>query len=178
MQNNFEKSLALVLKSEGGFTTDVRDNGNKLPDGRAGSTNLGVTQANWEAFVGHPVSWNDMKALNPTTVAPFYKRKYWDLVRGDELPTPLDYILFDFAVNAGPGTAIKILQRAVGTTPDGALGPITLGVVKAIPVKLLIERYSDEKEKFYKGLKQFPIFGKGWLSRVEHVEVNAKTMLA
>lgn len=52
MQNNFEKSLALVLKSEGGFTTDVRDNGNKLPDGRAGSTNLGVTQANWEAFVG------------------------------------------------------------------------------------------------------------------------------
>jgi len=178
MQNNFEKSLALVLKSEGGFTSDVRDNGNKLPDGRAGSTNLGVTQVNWEAFVGHPVTWADMKALTPTTVAPFYKRKYWDLVRGDELPTPLDYILFDFAVNAGPGTAIKILQRAVGTTPDGALGPITLGVVKAIPVKLLIERYSDEKEKFYKGLKQFPIFGKGWLSRVEHVEVNAKTMLA
>jgi lysozyme family protein len=178
MQNNFEKSLALVLKSEGGFTSDVRDNGNKLPDGRAGSTNLGVTQVNWEAFVGHPVTWTDMKALNPTTVAPFYKRKYWDLVRGDELPTPLDYVLFDFAVNAGPGAAIKLLQRAVGTTPDGALGPITLGVVKAIPVQLVVERFSDEKEKFYKGLKQFPIFGKGWLSRVEHVEVNAKRMLA
>jgi len=100
------------------------------------------------------------------------------LVRGDELPTPLDYVLFDFAVNAGPGAAIKLLQQAVGSTPDGALGPITLGRVKAIPVKLVVERFSDEKEKFYKGLKQFPIFGKGWLSRVEHVEVNAKTMLA
>ena len=66
MLNNFEKALDLILKDEGGFTTDVRDNGNKLPDGRAGSTNLGVTQANWETFVGHPVSWNDMRALNPT----------------------------------------------------------------------------------------------------------------
>ena len=178
MQNNFEKSLALVLKSEAGFQTDKRDNGNKLPDGRAGSTNLGVTQVNWEAFVGHPVTWADMKALNPTTVAPFYKQKYWDLVRGDELPTPLDYVLFDFAVNAGPVTAIKLLQEAVGSTPDGALGPITLGRVKAIPIKLVVERFSDEKEKFYKALKQFPIYGKGWLSRVEHVEVNAKRMLA
>jgi lysozyme family protein len=178
MQNNFEKSLALVLKSEGGFTTDVRDNGNKLPDGRAGSTNLGVTQANWEAFVGHPVSWNDMKALNPTTVAPFYKRKYWDLVRGDDLPAGLDYLAFDFAVNAGPGMAIKTIQKAIGVAQDGAIGPITLSAIRAIPATQLIERFSDAKEVFYKGLKQFPIYGKGWLSRVAHVEVDAMHMVA
>jgi lysozyme family protein len=178
MQNNFEQALALVLKSEGGFTTDVRDPGNKLPDGREGSTNLGVTQANWEAFVGHPVSWNDMRALNPTTVAPFYKRKYWDLVHGDDLPMGLDYLMFDFAINAGPGMAIKTIQKAVGVNPDGALGPLTLSAIRAIPVAQLIERFSDAKEAFYKGLKQFPIYGKGWLSRVAQVEVNATHMVA
>jgi hypothetical protein len=178
MQNNFEQALALVLKSEAGFTTDERDDGNKLPDGRAGSTNLGVTQANWETFVGHPVSWNDMKALNPTTVAPFYKRKYWDLVRGDDLPMGLDYLVFDFAVNAGPGTAIKTIQKAVGVNPDGALGPLTLSAIRAIPATQLIERFSDAKEVYYKGLKKFPIYGKGWLSRVAQVEVNATHMVA
>jgi lysozyme family protein len=65
MINNLEQALALVLKSEDGFTIDPRDNGNKLPDGRAGSTNLGVTQAAWEAYVGHPVTWSDMKSLTP-----------------------------------------------------------------------------------------------------------------
>lgn len=177
MQDNFEKSLALVLKSEGGFTTDRRDNGNKLPDGRAGSTNLGVTQANWETFVGHPVTWKDMAALNPTTVAPFYKRKYWDMVHGDELPAGIDYLMFDFAVNAGPGMAIKTIQKAVGVAQDGELGPITLGAIRAIPVIQLVERFSDAKEFFYKGLKQFPIYGQGWLNRVAHVEANAVHMV-
>jgi len=95
MIENFEKSLELILASEGGFQTESADSGNKLPDGRAGSTNLGVTQANWEAFLGHPVTWNDMKALTSQTVSPFYKKKYWDKVMGDELPTPVDFMMFD-----------------------------------------------------------------------------------
>ena len=148
MENNFNKSLALVLKEEGGFETQTTDNGNKLPDGRAGLTNLGVTQANWEAFVGHPVTWNDMRALTPEKVTPFYKRKYWDVVHGDELPNGVDYMAFDFAVNAGPGMAIKLLQRAVGVAQDGAIGPMTLSAIHAIPVNILIQRFSDAKEGY------------------------------
>ena len=40
-----------------------RDPGNLRPGGRAGSTNLGATQATWENFVGKKVSNEDMKAL-------------------------------------------------------------------------------------------------------------------
>lgn len=43
MIDNFKNSLELVLKDEGGFETQTTDAGNHLPDGRAGSTNLGVT---------------------------------------------------------------------------------------------------------------------------------------
>jgi lysozyme family protein len=177
MKDNFESSLVLVLKSEGGFTTDIHDNGNKLPDGRAGSTNLGVTQANWEAFVGHPVTWDNMKALNAETVAPFYKRKYWDVAHCDELPQGLDYLVFDFAVNAGVGRSIKTLQSAIGVTADGSLGPLSLSAINNLDPKLLIERFTDAKEKFYKALNN-PTYEKGWLARVATVEKSALSMIA
>jgi lysozyme family protein len=177
MKDNFESSLVLVLKSEGGFTTDTHDNGNKLPDGRAGSTNLGVTQANWEAFVGHPVTWDNMKALTSETVAPFYKRKYWDVAHCDELPQGLDYLVFDFAVNAGVGRSIKTLQTAIGVTADGALGPLSLSAINNLDSKLLIERFTDAKEKFYKALNN-PTYEKGWLARVATVEKSALSMIA
>ena len=177
MINNLEQALALVLKSEDGFTIDPRDNGNKLPDGRAGSTNLGVTQAAWEAYVGHPVTWSDMKSLTPEKVTPFYKRKYWDVVHGDELPTGVDYMAFDLAVNAGPGRAIKLLQEAIGVTPDGALGPLSLSAIHALPAKQLIERFTDTKEKFYKSLNN-PTYEHGWLNRVALVEISAIKMVA
>jgi lysozyme family protein len=177
MKDNFEFSLVLVLKSEGGFTTDIHDNGNKLPDGRAGSTNLGVTQANWEAFVGHPVTWDNMKALSAETVAPFYKRKYWDVAHCDELPQGLDYLVFDFAVNAGVGRSIKTLQTAIGVTADGSFGPLSLSAINNLEPKLLIERFTDAKEKFYKALNN-PTYEKGWLARVATVEKSALSMIA
>jgi len=177
MKDNFESSLVLVLKSEGGFTTDIHDNGNKLPDGRAGSTNLGVTQANWEAFVGHPVTWDNMRALNAETVAPFYKRKYWDVAHCDELPQGLDYLVFDFAVNAGAGRSIKTLQTAIGVTADGSLGPLSLSAINNLEPKLLIERFTDAKEKFYKALNN-PTYEKGWLARTATVEKSALSMIA
>jgi lysozyme family protein len=177
MKDNFESSLILVLKSEGGFTTDTHDNGNKLPDGRAGSTNLGVTQANWEAFVGHPVTWDNMKALKAETVAPFYKRKYWDMAKCDDLPTGLDYLVFDFGVNAGVGRSIKTLQIAIGVTADGSLGPLSLSAINNLEPKLLIERFTDAKEKFYKSLNN-PTYERGWLARVAQTEKSAMLMIA
>ena len=177
MKDNFEASLTLVLKSESGFTSDVHDNGNKLPDGRAGCTNLGVTQANWEAFVGHPCTWDNMKALKPETVAPFYKRKYWDMAKCDDLPTGLDYLMFDFSVNAGVGRAIKTLQTAIGVTADGALGPLSLSAINNLSVKQLIERFTDAKEKFYKSLNNAK-YEKGWLARTAQVEKSALLMIS
>jgi lysozyme family protein len=175
MIENLDKALVYIFKSEAGFQSDSHDTGNKLPDGRAGCTNLGVTQAAWETYVGHPVTWNDMRALTTVTVTPFYKRKYWDAVRGDDLPTGIDYMMFDFAINAGPGRAIKLLQECVGEKADGVLGPISMSTIKAMPIKLLIQRFTDTKEKFYKSLNN-PKYEHGWLARNETVEINALHM--
>ena len=41
------------------------------------------------------------------------------------MPLGVDYIYFDMAVNAGPARAAILLQRALGVTADGRIGPVT-----------------------------------------------------
>ena len=175
---NWEKSFALMLESEGGFSDDPRDNGNKLPDGRPGSTMLGVTQYNWENWTGHQVTHEQMKKLKPEDVKPFYKKKFWDACRCNDLPDGIDYLVFDFAVNAGVGRSAKTLQSVVGTTPDGAIGPLTLAAVNKFSPQELIDGFSQAKEDFYRGLSNFDVYGNGWLNRVAAVKVKASSMLA
>ena len=170
MQSNWNNSFNLMLKSEGGFVNHPSDPG--------GMTNLGVTKATWENWVGRESDEAEMRGLTPEKVEPLYKKKYFDAVRGDELPMGLDYLMFDFAVNAGAGRAIKTLQTAVGVTPDGGFGPITMAAVQAVDPVDLIERFSQAKEDFYRSLTTFATFGKGWLNRVADVKVKASAMLA
>jgi lysozyme family protein len=170
MLSNWDNAFKLMLKSEGGFVNHPSDPG--------GMTNLGVTKATWENWVGRESDEAEMRGLTPEKVEPLYKKKYWDAVRGDELPMGLDYLMFDFAVNAGAGRAIKTLQTAVGVTPDGGFGPMTMAAVQAVDPVELIERFSQAKEDFYRSLTTFATFGKGWLNRVADVKVKASAMLA
>jgi lysozyme family protein len=177
MQSNWNRSFELVMKSEGGFTDNDKDPGNWLSDGRKGCTNLGVTQKAWEAFVGKQVTHEEMRALTHEDVKPFYKKEYWDAIKGDSLSSGVDYLMFDFCVNGGASRAIKLAQSAVGAEVDGHLGPITLSAINAMNPNVFIEKYSDAKEQFYKSLITFPTFGKGWLARLDRVENEAKDMI-
>jgi lysozyme family protein len=170
MIENFESSLEKLLKSEGGFVNNPKDPG--------GITNLGVTKKTWEAYVGHPVSEADMRALTKKEVAPLYKHKYWDACNCNGLPTGVDYAVFDFAVNAGPGRSAKLLQEALGLTPDGLIGPTTLNHAATMNANELITRFSEEKRKYYESLPTFSTFGKGWLNRVAEVQTSAEMMVA
>ena len=170
MISNWDNAFKLMLKSEGGFVNHPSDPG--------GMTNLGVTKATWENWVGRESDEAEMRGLTPEKVEPLYKKKYWDAVRGDELPAGISYLCFDFAVNAGAGRSIKTLQTAVGVTPDGGFGPMTMAAVQAVDPVELIERFSQAKEDFYRSLNTFATFGKGWLNRVADVKVKASSMLA
>ena len=167
----------MVLAHEGGFTNDQRDSGNHLPDGRQGSTMLGCTQANWEAYVGHQVTQDEMRKLTKEDVKPLYKKNYWDAVSGDLLPSGLDYAAFDFAINAGPAASRKMIQRALGVTADGVFGPKTLAAIQSADAKELMQKFSDAKTTFYKGLSNFNVYGKGWLQRVADVQAVANKMI-
>ena len=167
MINNWNNSFKLLLASEGGYAELKGDSG--------GKTNLGVTQAVWENWVGHVSGEKEMRSLTPEMVEPLYKKKYWDACRCDDLPSGIDYLVFDFAVNAGVGRSAKTLQTVIGTTPDGAIGNKTIAAVNLTDD--LINKFSNEKARFYKSLPTFSVFGNGWLNRVEHVKQNASLMV-
>jgi lysozyme family protein len=169
MKDNWEKSFELMLASEGGYVNHPSDPG--------GMTNLGVTKRVWEEWVGRESNEKEMRSLTPEMVEPLYKRKFWDACKCDDMPAGIDYLVFDFAVNAGVGRSAKILQTAVGVTPDGGIGPITLAAVKAQDPAELVQKFSDAKEAFYRSLNTFETFGKGWLNRVAAVKIKANTLL-
>lgn len=170
--NNFDKCLTELLKHEGGFVNHPRDPG--------GMTNLGVTKATYEAWVKHPISEKVMRGLTPSLVHSLYKVKYWQVVNADKLPLGVDLCVFDFAVNAGPRRAAKYLQTTVGATPDGVVGAGTLARVSAFTaangVSGLVDAYQDSRETYYRKLRTFGTFGRGWLRRVKEVRAAAQDM--
>jgi lysozyme family protein len=160
MEANFFKSLEMVLKHEGGFVDHPEDPG--------GATNKGITHKTYADFLGRPLEdVSELKNIPDEHVQMIYKNGYWDRIKGDELPSGVDFSTFDWAVNSGPGRAAKALQKAVMVAQDGAIGPMTLGAVAEYTPEDIIESIAQQREEFYRALRTFDTFGKGWLRRNE-----------
>ena len=157
MKQNFDKCLAKLLSHEGGYVNHPKDPG--------GMTNLGVTKRVYDDWIGRESTEQEMRDLTPTDVGPIYKKNYWDRVKGDNLPSGVDWCAFDWAVNSGSGRPAKAIQRAVGAAADGAIGPMTLKAVADKDPKEIIEYVFQVRQSFYESLKTFETFGKGWTRR-------------
>lgn len=170
MEANFFKSLDLVLKHEGGFVDHPEDPG--------GATNKGVTHQTYSEWLGRPLEdVDELKSIPDEHVQLIYKQKYWDKVKADDLPNGVDYCVFDWAVNSGPSRAAKALQKAAIVKSDGIIGPRTLLAVQEARADELIEIVSHEREEFYRSLKTFGTFGRGWLRRNEETRDEALSWL-
>ena len=169
MQDNYQKCIETILHHEGGYVNHPSDPG--------GETNLGVTKRVYEDWGGT----KDMKDLTVEDVKPIYKKNYWDRVKGDDLPAGLDLCVFDFGVNAGTGRAAKYLQRMIGTTADGGIGPNTLKAlglyIEEVGVEGAITEYKSRRQDYYESLSTFETFGKGWSRRVRETTELAVSMI-
>lgn len=126
----FQQALDQLLKSEGGYVNDPNDPG--------GETNLGISKRAYPDL--------DIASLTPESVAPIYKRDYWDKIDGDLLTSPLNYIAFDCAVNQGVSAAKSILATTVVPT-----------------------RFVQTRLDRYRQSKHWGTFGAGWASRLVDV---------
>lgn len=176
MKDNFQPCLDFVFSEEGGFQNDPNDRGNRLPDGRKGCTNMGITQLAWEQYVGRKVTTDEMKAITKDDAAKFYQEKYWQPIKGDTLPVGVDCALFDCAVNMGVGRAVRLLQRSLGVSEDGIIGPQTMQAVEDMNPRTLITDFCDTRSAFYQQLPDFSRYGKTWTRRVANVEKAAFNM--
>jgi lysozyme family protein len=48
-----------------------------------------------------------VRELTQAELTEIYHCQFWNTVNGDSLPSGLDWAVFDFSVNSGPGQAIK-----------------------------------------------------------------------
>lgn len=168
MKDNWEKAFLTVLVHEGGYVNHPKDPG--------GCTNMGVTKNAWELYLGKRVTEDDMKALTVEMIKPFYKKMYWDKIKGDQLPSGVDIAAFDFAVNSGVSKSSRVMQEIAGVTQDGVIGPRSLEAILAVPPEEMIDAITMTRLEFLKRLPTWDTFGKGWSKRVEQVEKYANSL--
>ncbi len=158
---NFAECLVRVLKHEGGYSNHPNDPG--------GPTMYGITINDVRKYVKPDASAADVKNLSLDIAKKIYKEKYWDAVSGDDLPSGIDYAVFDFGVNSGVSRSAKYLQTLVGVTTDGIIGPITLAAASKKSAATVAAQLCDARLAFLKGIKTWPTFGAGWGRRVAEV---------
>lgn len=167
MTELFQQALARVLIHEGGKVDHPKDPG--------GRTNKGVTQRvynSWRTKSHLPV--RDVFLIADNEVEAIYRFQYWDVIKGDQLPPGVGYVVLDGAVNSGPKQSVKWLQRALGFEKgqvDGIIGSVTLNAAQQEPDHdALIARIIERREVFLRALKTFGTFGRGWMRRIKNVK--------
>lgn len=168
MKENWDAIYKMVIANEGGFVNHPKDPG--------GMTNLGVTRSAWQAYLNRDVTEAEMRALTPEIVESFYKDLYWNRIKGDLLPSGVDYATYDFAVNSGPYRAAQYLQEIAGATVDGMIGPKSLEAINACNPEQVADAICDMRLDFLKRLSTFVTFGRGWTDRVSKVKAKAVGM--
>ena len=157
---NFDQAFHQLLGHEGGYSDHKADPG--------GATMWGVTErvARAHGYTGH------MRALPVDLAKRIYRASYWDAVRADELPAVARYSVFDAAVNSGVSQSVKWLQRALGVSDDGAIGPKTLAAAQAADGHVLKAKMLGARLQFMADLPTWPSFGRGWARRVASLLVT------
>lgn len=149
-EGNYLRSVANTLVSEGGalYTNHKADPG--------GPTKYGITIHDVRKYLNPAAQAADVKALTEPQARAIYKAHYWDAVDGDTLAAGMDYVVFDYAVNAGTGRAIPARNACVAAYTE---------------VSAQINCVTNKRMAFQMGLPaRYNVFKKGWKRRI--ISVN------
>ena len=141
---DFVQAVRKVLRHEGvnfgaqGLPIQGQTGWVNLEDDPGGETNYGITLrvARENGYDG------PMRDLPYSVALSIYRRRYWDPIRGDEIPDQdIAEELLDTAVNCGLGVVTRFLQRVLNVlndrerryadlVVDGQIGPRTVAVLE------------------------------------------------
>ena len=164
--SRFTECLRTILDSEGGFVDDPTDHG--------GATNYGITQAVYGAWlVDHGQAARSVREITLDEAQAIYHARYWLPANCDNLPRPLDLLVFDLAVNSGVGRAVRMLQRVLHVDDDGVFGPRTYGALQDKGAALAVRNLLHARREWYVDIvKRDPPqikFLSGWLNRLDAI---------
>ena len=139
------------------------------PGDPGGATSWGVTYATWAGWQQlhrQPASLAVFKTLGKDDFQPLYRAQYWNSIRCSSLGA-IGIMMFDCAVNCGPGHAAGFLQTVLGVTVDREIGPLTVATYTTMDPAKLARALCSQREDYYQHCPNAQYFCKGWDRRAE-----------
>lgn len=170
---SFDQAFALTVSPaiEGGYSCNAADPGNwtggAVGQGELLGTQYGISAA-WLASAPGTPSRNP-RDLSLPMVREIYVEWFWKPAAADKATSPVAGLLFDAAVNQGPGWAPRCLQGALGVAQDGVIGPKTLDALRSADTATLHAEIARLRDARYRSDPEWPVFGVGWTRRLMRV---------
>ena len=105
MNDAIEALITRVIEREGGYVNH--------PNDRGGPTKYGITQATLARHRGTAVTEFQVSSMSEAEAREIYRAEYFRGLERVNDPALLEF-LFDYAVNSGPGRAVKCLMTVLG----------------------------------------------------------------
>ena len=157
-----DEIISAILRREGGYVDHPAD--------RGGPTKYGITLKTLESWRGRKLTAQDVRDLTIEEARRIYRLRF---IVGPGLHRVSDgrlrALLVDAAVNHGPKRAVQLLQRVLGVTADGILGPRTLAALRRLDARRAYLGVCAERVRLYGRLiardSSQAVFARGWLNR-------------
>lgn len=192
-EHNFKIAMAAINKLninyfltwEGGLSDNPNDSASGYPSpylsvkGRKYHSNKGVTYKTFidasKSMKFTPTEYLFLKMPN-WLWKKIFQKKYWNLVKASKIRSQvIGEFVTDWAWMSGPSSAIKGLQKAMNSLGevlivDGLIGPKTLSAlnsqIKKKGTNSIFEAIYNQRVDFFKSLRDYTTFGKGWMNRM------------
>lgn len=164
----FEMFSGKLLTFEGGYVNNPVD--------RGGPTKFGVILKTWQEY-GYDkdkdgdIDIEDLKVITTSDAKAIAKKIFWDYFRADDIKNQsIAEMIVDWGYNSGRVTVARRIQRILGVTVDGVIGPKTLAAINQANQSKLFESIKKDRKEFIEHLVRInpdqQIFYKGWMNRI------------
>lgn len=165
-----KKLIPFILRWEGGFVNDPLD--------RGGATNKGITIGTFRHFFGATATVDQLKNMTEAQWLTVFRAGYWDPWRADEIVNQsIANIVVDWAWASGTKTSVRQVQKLLGITADGVVGPVTLGAIATADPRQLFDKIHAARIAFVDDIvRRTPSqkrFERGWKNRINALHFSA-----
>ncbi|MEY3760179.1 MAG: hypothetical protein RIR39_1670 [Pseudomonadota bacterium] len=160
-----------IIKIEGGYVNHPNDKG--------GPTKHGITIKTLYNWRDDAVTALDVELLTKDEAFKIYQSEYYLKPKINTLPSLVQPVVFDMAVNMGPVASIKLMQGVVHKmgTPvkiDGHIGPMTVQSAKTacgVYGDDVLRQIAHARIEYYRKIVENDssqmVFLAGWINRAE-----------
>lgn len=162
---DFNQACDRLFKVEGFYSENKADLG--------GATKYGITLQSWAAFTKRSVTSKDVMMIQDHDAREFYRQVFWIPFRCDEIHNEtLRYAIFDQAVNRGPGSIVRQIQKILNLKVDGIFGDKTLSAINEQPAGFVLAFIFSCQISYCQIVQKNPsqlVFLVGWINRTQEL---------